>query len=84
MEESLELYTCKASGPDTEFPAEGSRNITVPSSYNELATLMSVPGLGPTSMLVWGFTTGLLFRCFMGILFGPALKAVQTCTCGLH
>ena len=44
MEESLELYTCKAFGPDTEFPAEGSRNITVPSSYNELATLMSVPG----------------------------------------
>ncbi len=43
MEESLELYTCKP-GPDSEFPGDPGFNITAPRSYNELATLMSVPG----------------------------------------
>ena len=43
MEESLELYTCSASSRDSEMP-EYARNGTVPRSYNELATLMSVTG----------------------------------------
>lgn len=43
VEQTLELYTCRQGGSDTEFPAEGG-NISTPSSYNELATLMSVPG----------------------------------------
>ena len=44
VEESLELYTCKP-GPDSEFPGDPGFNITAPRSYNELATLMSVPGI---------------------------------------
>ena len=43
MEESIELYTCKESAWDSEIPAD-SQNSTVPRSYNELATLMSVTG----------------------------------------
>ena len=43
MEQSLELYTCSAGGADSETPAE-ARNGTMPRSYNELATLMSVTG----------------------------------------
>ncbi len=44
MEQSLELYTCSgAAGADSETPAE-ARNGTLPRSYNELATLMSVTG----------------------------------------
>ena len=43
MEESIELYTCKESAYDSEIPAD-SQNRTVPRSYNELATLMSVTG----------------------------------------
>ena len=43
VEESLELYTCSASSRDSEMP-EYARNGTVPRSYNELATLMSVTG----------------------------------------
>ena len=47
VEESLELYTCKAAGADTEFPADMGGNSTAPKSYNQLATLMSVPGTVP-------------------------------------
>ncbi|KAK9853352.1 hypothetical protein WJX84_009701 [Apatococcus fuscideae] len=43
VEESIELYTCKESAYDSEIPAD-SQNSTVPRSYNELATLMSVTG----------------------------------------
>ena len=43
VEESIELYTCKESAWDSEIPAD-SQNSTVPRSYNELATLMSVTG----------------------------------------
>jgi hypothetical protein len=44
VEQSLELYTCSgAAGADSETPAE-ARNGTLPRSYNELATLMSVTG----------------------------------------
>ncbi|KAK9840815.1 hypothetical protein WJX81_006821 [Elliptochloris bilobata] len=43
VEQSLELYTCSAGGADSETPAE-ARNGTLPRSYNELATLMSVTG----------------------------------------
>lgn len=43
MEESIELYTCKESAYDSEIPAD-NQNSTVPRSYNELATLMSVTG----------------------------------------
>lgn len=44
MEQSLELYTCKASSSDSEMP-EYARNGTFPGAYNELATLMSVTGV---------------------------------------
>ena len=59
VEESTELYTCSRTARDSEIPPEwdpdgagGSgggtsgkkTNITVPQSYNELATLMSVTG----------------------------------------
>ena len=43
VEQSLELYTCSATSSDSEMP-EYARNGTVPRSYNELATLMSVTG----------------------------------------
>ena len=60
MEESIELYTCKESAYDSEIPAD-SQNSTVPRSYNELATLMSVTGriqpLGP-----WQTSQGVLVR----------------------
>ena len=51
MEESLELYTCSASSPDSEMPAY-ARNGTVPRAYNELATLMSVTGGAPRTLLL--------------------------------
>ncbi|KAL4443355.1 hypothetical protein ABPG75_011092 [Micractinium tetrahymenae] len=55
VEESTELYTCSRTAHDSEIPPEWdpdgaghehgiSGNITVPKSYNELATLMSVTG----------------------------------------
>ena len=47
MEESLELYTCKQGPASSEFPGAVGPNITTPRSYNELATLMSVPGWPP-------------------------------------
>lgn len=46
----MELYTCSTDAHQSEIPAEwdkdggGKGNITFPKSYNELATLMSVPG----------------------------------------
>ena len=43
VEQSLELYTCSATSRDSEMP-EYARNGTIPRSYNELATLMSVTG----------------------------------------
>jgi chloride channel 7 len=55
VEESTELYTCSRSARDSEIPPEWDPdgggtggapkgNITVPRSYNELATLISVTG----------------------------------------
>ncbi|KAI7836469.1 hypothetical protein COHA_009686 [Chlorella ohadii] len=54
VEDSTELYTCSRTAHDSEIPPEwdpdgkgggsGSKNISVPKAYNELATLMSVPG----------------------------------------
>ena len=46
VEQSLELYTCSATSRDSEMP-EYARNGTIPRSYNELATLMSVTGDAP-------------------------------------
>ena len=40
----MELYSCKMRAGDSEYPADLPINVTVPSSYNELATLISVPG----------------------------------------
>lgn len=50
VEESMELYTCSTDAHQSAIPADwdrdggGKGNITFPKSYNELATLMSVPG----------------------------------------
>ena len=52
MEESTELYTCSPSSHSSEIPADwdtdgsgiAKGNITIHEAYNELATLMSVPG----------------------------------------
>lgn len=47
----MELYTCSTDRHESDIPAEwdadggGKGNITFPKSYNELATLMSVPGV---------------------------------------
>jgi hypothetical protein len=43
VEQSLELYTCSAASHDSEMPAPRG-NATLPTTYNELATLMSVTG----------------------------------------
>lgn len=59
VEETLEMYTCSRSSHTSQIPAssgsggdaggisgggESKANITIPSSYNELATIMSVTG----------------------------------------
>lgn len=53
VEESMELYTCSTSQHHSQIPADwdpdgsgtkGNSTITIPKAYNELATLMSVPG----------------------------------------
>ncbi|CAL8466168.1 g5704 [Coccomyxa elongata] len=44
VEQSLELYTCSAASADSEMPPAQRHNATVPTTYNELATLMSVTG----------------------------------------
>jgi len=46
VEQSLELYTCSAASADSEMPP-AQRNSTLPTTYNELATLMSVTGEPP-------------------------------------
>lgn len=46
VEQSLELYTCSAASADSEMPP-AQRNATLPTTYNELATLMSVTGEPP-------------------------------------
>lgn len=56
VEETLELFTCSRTshtsqvhgggGPGDADGPGGKGNITIPSSYNELATLMSVTGEG--------------------------------------
>ena len=49
MEDSIELYTCSPDAATSDIPPDWDTdpmqsNITVPKSYNELATLMSVTG----------------------------------------
>lgn len=49
VEDSIELYTCSPDAATSDIPpdwdtAPSQSNITVPKSYNELATLMSVTG----------------------------------------
>jgi len=53
VEQSLELYTCSTASSDSEMP-EYARNGTIPRSYNELATLMSVTGEQSSCALVRG------------------------------
>ena len=53
MEQSLELYTCSTASRDSKMP-EYARNGTIPRSYNELATLMSVTGKQSGCALVRG------------------------------
>lgn len=69
VEQSLELYTCSASSPDSEMPVY-ARNGTIPRAYNELATLMSVTGVPPIAA---GHPS--LCGAFWGamLLFGPML-----------
>jgi len=49
VEDSIELYTCSPDAATSDIPPDwdtdpSQSNITVPKSYNELATLMSVTG----------------------------------------
>ncbi|EFN56864.1 hypothetical protein CHLNCDRAFT_144489 [Chlorella variabilis] len=76
VEESTELYTCSRTARDSEIPPEWdpdgaggiSGNITVPRSYNELATLMSVTAGSAISSGV--FVPMLLIGACIGRLVG--------------
>ena len=78
VEESLELYTCSASSPDSEMPAY-ARNGTIPRAYNELATLMSVTGVAPVAAghasacsAIWGASSAaVLARMILAHLVVP-------------
>ncbi len=67
VEQSLELYTCSASSPDSEMPVY-ARNGTIPRAYNELATLMSVTGVPPIAAghpslcgAIWGASSAVVW-----------------------
>lgn len=93
VEDSIELYTCSREAATSEIPPDwdtdpSKSNITVPKSYNELATLVSVNGEDSIRHLLsrgthreFGYAAILCFGVFYFV--GAALAAGSAISSGV-